>query len=650
MLRRAGSQAPQKVSKSTIVSVRKTEKAPVVADSSRIASVRRSSREELEEHKQQQIQKNAELAKAQQQAEARKLARRRQQQQEQIEYSEQIMNNKSSNRELGVIDKPKKKKGFLGRKKKAENLGLEREESGSAAARKFLADMHDVDATDFDEVPAKEKRKSWNKQQKQARKAARRDAGRYKQKKHRKWPWILLIIVVILGGCGVLAYNYVNEKFKKITGDDSSILGLLFADDKTPLQADEKGRTNILVFGTEGYAMDGSDYDGGLLTDSMMMVSINQDTGDIKAISLPRDLHYKKDACTGTGKLNEVFYCHYSQNDGSEESIKYYETEGQDHLASAFEDILGVEIHYKVHVNWGAMLQVVNALGGIDVVFLYGDQTWDGPETTIEVSDERGLQEQDGYTVYFSYPTQQVIHLNGTDALGVARARNGHGGYGAISGNFSREYFQQRIIAALVQKARTTNFVTDLGAATGLLNAVGDNLRTTFKDTDIKTLMRLAKEININNMETLSTIENYDGEAALMTTGMENGISYVLPVGMTYDRIHNFIQKRLYADGAAAEDATIVVLNGTEVAGLASSNKQTIEDEGLTVDSVGDAPDELKEQDGLFIYQNREDVPETIKKLQAIYPNATVSSEVPESLSEYADKDIIVIIGNGYAN
>ncbi len=649
MLRRAGSQAPQKVSKSTIVSVRKTEKAPVVADSSRIASVRRSSREELEEHKQQQIQKNAELAKAQQQAEARKLARRRQQQQEQIEYSEQIMS-KSSSRELGVIDKPKKKKGFLGRKKKAENLGLEREESGSAAAREFLADMHDIDATDFDEVPAKEKRKSWNKQQKQARKAARRDAGRYKQKKHHKWPWILLIILLVLGGAGYFGYNYINEKYKKITGDDSSILGLIFADDKTPLQADEKGRTNILVFGTEGYAMDGEDYDGGLLTDSMMMISINQDTGDIKAISLPRDLHYKKDACTGTAKLNEVFYCHYSKNDGSEESIKQHEIEGEDALAGAFEDILGVQIHYKVHVNWAAMIQVVDALDGIDVVFLYGDQTWDGPETTIEVSDERGLADVGDYGFKFQYETGVVYHLAGWQALDVARCRNSHGGYGAISGNFSREYFQQRIISALVQKARTTNFVTDISAALGLLNAVGDNLRTTFKDTDIKTLMRLAKEININNMETLSTIENYDGEAALMTTGMENGISYVLPVGMTYDRIHNFIQKRLYADGVAAEDATIAVLNGTEVAGLASSNKQTIEDEGLTVDSVGDAPDELKEQDGLFIYQNREDVPETIKKLQVIYPNATVSSEVPESLSEYADIDIIVIIGNGYAN
>ena len=661
MLRRANSQAPQKVSKSTIISVRKTDTTPVVADASRIASVRRSSREELEEHKQQQIQKKAELAKAQQLAEERKLARRRQQQQEQIEYSEQVMNERlnavtlapssQEHRELGVIDQPKKKKGLLKRKKNAENLGLEREdvEHGSKEAREFLADMRDVDATDFDEVPAKEKRKSWNKQQRQAKKAARHDAGRYKQKKRRKWPWVLLVILLVLGTAGYFGYNYVNEQFKKMTGDDSSILGLLFADDKTPLQADGKGRTNILIFGTEGYSMDGDDYDGGLLTDSMMMVSLNQDTGDIKAISLPRDLHYQKDSCTGTAKLNEVFYCHYSQNDGSAESIKKYETEGEEALASAFEDILGVEIQYKVHVNWAALLQVVDALGGIDVVFLYGDQTWDGPETTIEVSDERGLCEMNGNTVYFAHPTQQVIHLNGTDALGVARARNGHGGYGAISGNFSREYFQQRIISALVQKARSTNFVTDLGAATGLLNAVGDNIRSTFKDTDIKTLMRLAKEINIDNMETLSTIENYDGEAALMTTGMENGISYVLPVGMTYDRIHNFIQKHLYADGAAAEDAKIVVLNGTEVAGLASSNKQDIEDEGLTVDSVGDAPDDLKEQDGVFIYQNREDLPETIKKLQAIYPNATVSSDAPESLSDYAEDDIIVIIGNGYA-
>ena len=123
---------------------------------------------------------------------------------------------------------------------------------------------------------------------------------------------------------------------------------------------------------------------------------------------------------------------------------------------------------------------IAHALGGIDVVFTYGEEHWDGPETTIEVSDPRGLSDAYGWEVFYEYPTMQVIHLNGADALAVARTRNSHGGYGALQGNFSREYFQQKIIEATVKKARETNFVTDLGAATGLLNAVGDNIRTTF--------------------------------------------------------------------------------------------------------------------------------------------------------------------------
>ena len=445
---------------------------------------------------------------------------------------------------------------------------------------------------------------------------------------------------------------------QKVAGDDSSILGLLFADEKTPLLADEKGRTNILIFGTEGYSMVDPEYDGGFLTDSMILVSINQDSGDIKAISLPRDLHYTRGACTGTAKLNEIFYCNYIQNDGSEESMKEYEKQGQDALASAFEDILGIEIQYKVHANWGAVLQVVDALGGLDVVFTYGEETWDGPETAIEVTDPRGLMETDGYTTYFSYPTMQVIHLNGTEALGVARSRNSHGGYGAARGNFSREYFQQRIIEATVKKARETNFVTDLGAATGLLNAVGDNIRTTFKDSDIKTLMRLAKELNINNMETLSTVDNYDGRAALMTTGMVNNISYVLPYGgdMYFGNIHSFIQERLYAEGFSREMAQIVVLNGTETPGTAANEQVDLEDEGFSIQSIGNAPDDLQNNEKTVVYQLNDTKPETAAKLAEKY-GVELVSDIPESLSEYKGSsddsetevtDFIVIIGNDH--
>ena len=648
---------PKKVSHSTIASVRTTEDQTKVAKGSRIASVRRSSPVERDEYRQLEIQQQKELHDSEQEkANRKRLVMERV---TQAELKEQSANH----RELGMSEKKtKKERKLFSSKKKVEDDALQREEEleyGNKAARKFLAETHDENAMNFDDIPAKEKKQSWRKQQKAAKKAAKKDAKMHGKKKHKKWPIVLLIILLLLGGGGYFLYNYVNSRYQKVVGDDSSILGLIFADEKTPLLADEKGRTNILVFGTEGTSMADPDYDGGFLTDSMMLISLNQDSGDIKAISLPRDLHYTKGACTGTAKLNEIYYCQYYMNDGSEESMKEYEKLGQDALASAFEDILGIEIQYKAHANWGAVIDIVNALGGIDVVFTYGDESWAGPETAIEVTDERGLCDIYDGQVIFEYPTNQVIHLDGWQALTVARTRNSHGGYGAARGNFSREYFQQRIIEATVKKARETNFVTDLGAATGLLNAVGDNIRTTFKDSDLKTLMRLAKEININNMETLSTVDNYDGRAALMTTGMVNGISYVLPYGgdMYFGNIHSFIQERLYAEGFSREMAQVVVLNGTETPGTAANEQIDLEDAGFTVSSIGNAPDDLQNAEKTVVYQLNDTKPETAAKLAEKY-NVELTTEVPDSLSEYKESsdedsdstpaDFIIIIGNDH--
>ena len=650
---------PKKVSHSTIASVRKTEDQTKVAKGSRIASVRRSSPIERDEHRQLEIQQQKGLrASEQERANRKRLVMERV---TQAELEQQA----AGHRELGMPEKKKKAKKerkLFRSKKKVEDDALQREEEiehGDEAARKFLADAHDDNAMSFDDIPAKEKKKSWKKQQKEAKKAAKRDAKLRGEKKRKKWPIVLLIIILLFAGLGFLGYNYVNKRYQKVAGDDSSILGLIFADEKTPLLADAKGRTNILVFGTEGYDMADPNYDGGYLTDSMILLSLNQDTGDIKAINLPRDLHYTRGACTGTAKLNEIFWCNYYQNDGSEESMKEYEKQGQDALASAFEDILGVTIQYKVHANWAAVVQVVDALGGIDVVFTYGEEHWDGPETTIEVSDPRGLSDAYGWEVFYEYPTMQVIHLNGADALAVARTRNSHGGYGALQGNFSREYFQQKIIEATVKKARETNFVTDLGAATGLLNAVGDNIRTTFQDTDIKTLMRLAKEVNINNMDTISTVENYDGRAALMTTGMVNGISYVLPYGgdMYFGNIHNFIQERLYTEGFSREMAQVVVLNGTDTPGTAADEQIDLQDEGFHVSSIGNAPEDLQDADKTIVYQLTDTKPETAAKLAEKY-GVELTAEIPESLNEYKGSsdgesdseptDFIVIIGNDH--
>ena len=303
-LTRRNVDAPRKVSHSTIAKVRRTEAQTKVSKGSRITSMRQSSPIERDEHRQIEIQQQKELRASEQEKANRK--RLKMERVTQAELEEQA----AGHRQLGEPEKKVKKPRKLFRpKSKIEDDALQHNEieHGNEAARKFLADSHDENAMDFDEIPAKEKKESWHKQQKAAKKAAKRDAKMHGKKKHKKWPIVLLVLVLLLGGGGCFLYNYINTRYKKVAGDDSSILGLIFADEKTPLLADEKGRTNILIFGTEGYDMDDPNYDGGYLTDSMILVSLNQDTGDVKAINLPRDLHYTKGACTGTAKLNEIF-------------------------------------------------------------------------------------------------------------------------------------------------------------------------------------------------------------------------------------------------------------------------------------------------------------------------------------------------------
>ena len=515
-----------------------------------------------------------------------------------------------------------------------------------SAVKDFLSENYNNDPEDLTDIPQKSKKKKAKKEQKP-------------KKKHKvlKRVLITLVILLVLAGGGV--YLYLNDFVSQIT-DGGNIIGLLFSDPDTPLEKDENGRTNILVFGTEGWSMDHPEqYDGGDLTDSMMLISINQDTGDAKAVSLPRDL--KTSTCTSTGKLNEIYWCNYSgiydlieQGKASNETKMQYEKKSAEALMKKFEEILGVKVHYRVHVNWQAVVQVIDAIGGIDVVFTYGDQKWDGDEIAIKTTDERGIADMKyDYTKYnFEFKNGKVYHLNGSKALMVARARNAFGGYGASGGNFSREYFQQRIIEAMVKKARASNLTSDLVKALKIKEAVGKNLRTNFKDTEIKTLLKLADSDILTKMETISLYSDESNNVNYLTTGMIDNISYVYPtagVGQ-YSQIHDYMKKQLSGKGYINEGAKIVVLNGSEANGVANNEKNDLEDEGFTVTQTANAPekDDLSGFDGVKVYRINSSKTKTASALKKRY-NVKLITKIPDALKTY-DCDFIVIIGNGYNN
>ncbi len=420
---------------------------------------------------------------------------------------------------------------------------------------------------------------------------------------------ITLLSLVLIAGIIVVLWG--NDIIAKITGGQGNVLDLIFTDKTyTPLKTDDNGRTNILALGTSGYNMAGDEgdgtHDGAQLTDSIMIISLNQDTGDIAMLSLPRDLKASP-TCTATGKINEVYWCNNMNGDN--------DAAGAEALMTEVGNILGLDFQYYAHLNWGSLVSIVDTLGGITV--------------TLDEDIE------DYYYTKAVYQAGVEYTINGAEALGLARAR-----HGTASGDFSRGASQQKILIGIKDKVFEKDLsITDLLSLAGTL---GDNLRTNFSIDEMKTLAHLTSEFDFDSMRQISLLE----PERLMTTGMINGISYVLPsagVG-NYTAIQTYLAKMLSNDPKVYEDASILVLNGTDTAGLASSERTTLEEDGYVNISVDDAPAGTYDQE-YTLYALTDDKPNTQKSLEKKYNSAAKSaSELPAGIS--TAYDFVLILGS----
>ena len=468
-----------------------------------------------------------------------------------------------------------------------------------------------VKAFDFDEEtgkleaadPSKEKPKKIKKAKKEKKKAG---------KVRKALSIIALLIVLILIGGVVYLVLWGNDIIAKITGGQGNIFDLIFTNETyEPLKTDENGRTNILAFGTSGYNMDGEVgngvHDGAALADSIMAISLNQETGDIAMVSLPRDLKASP-TCTATGKINEVYWC--SNMYGEDEQA------GAEALMAEVGGILGINFQYYAHVNWGSLVQIVDILGTIKVTL-----------------DEDVL---DYYGTGFNYYAGNEYEIDGNQALILSRAR-----YGTMGGDFTRSANQQKILIGIKDKVLEKNFsITDY---LSLASALGDNLRTNFSVDELKSLAHLSYNFDFESMRQISLLE----PDRLMTTGTINGISYVLPsagVG-NYSDIQALISKQLASDPRVYEEPAILILNGTDEDGLASTEKKTLEKEGYTNISIDNAP-EGEYNNGRYTIYEINSKPGTRDMLEKYYNTfAQPSSDLPENISSEG-YDLIIVLGN----
>lgn len=442
----------------------------------------------------------------------------------------------------------------------------------------------------------------------------------------------LLIALLVVAAIGI---GYVG--IKAIMAGSSVFNGNLFDIFSTrPLKQDSFGRSNILLFGTSEDSI-AHENAGADLTDSMIVLSIDQNQKNAVMFSVPRDLwvDYGQSCLAGySGKINSLYGC--AKDGASEQS-------GANKLRQVVGEIFGLDIQYYAKVNYTAVKDAVDAVGGITV--------------TIDSDDPRGVFDpnfdwQCGATqaerIEKCPPNGHLVEyengpatLDGEHALALARARNAAGGYGLSGGNFDREQYQQKIILAIKDKAVSAGTLANPVAVSGLIDSVGRNVQTNFETGEIKTLVDLAGAINQASIRTINLV---DEDKPLVTTGNIDGQSIVQPVAGidNFSQIQNFIRSQLSGSIDGSENATIEVLNGTDRSGVASSKEAELQGKGIVVTSIGDAPTSSSYGALQWFDTTSGDKPKTAQRLTETLGEASSGSMLPPGVVSNADFVIIV--------
>ena len=449
---------------------------------------------------------------------------------------------------------------------------------------------------------------------------------------------IIGIIVLIVGG--FLVYKALGMMGNVLDGNPFDIF------QQQALKEDAYGRSNILIVGTTDDDPTRKAEGDGILTDSMMILSVNQTTKDAYMFSIPRDLWVQYNtACSAgyEGKINVMFGC---IADGDTEEA---ETARLDGIREFVGDIFDIDLQYAVHVRSNVVSDAVNAVGGVTVKVESRD-----PRGVLDASidwmctqgnptaEEKQKRCPTGHYIDFPIGDNE---MDGDKAMWFSRARGvGYGEtYGLEQSNFDREQNQQRVIIALKDKALSTGTLTDFSKITKLMDAMGENLRSNVETKEVRTIMSLASEITNDNIKRLSFVEE---DNMLMTTGSVGGQSVVQPSAGLYDYsdIRAFLRKEIYATDVSKENASVIVLNSGTTSGLAQETADELEELGMNIIATDNVPEDYTEGANIYRLVAEDQKTATAKKLKELYKKEIKQGNPPFAIE--AEADFVVIIGD----
>ena len=346
----------------------------------------------------------------------------------------------------------------------------------------------------------------------------------------------IVMVFVILAGGACFAYH-------KVTGNmPFSNLGITTnATDMNMLDAllGRNIKMNVAVFGVDK---------DGTRTDVAFVVHYDSAQESLSLISIPRDTRVS--VCDEVedllGKSYGVMKFNAVHAIGGE---KY----GPQAAVLQLEDLLGISIDHYVKVDFDALVEIVDAVGGVEVD-VPQDMKWDMSDTgDIKIDLKKGLQT-----------------LDGNKALQLVRYRKGY-----ANGDVGRIQVQQMFLKALAEKVLSTeSIVKNLG---DYIKVMYKHVETDVSLTDALKYANYITKIDMSKMtmETLPGVGQYVG-----------GVSYFIhdPAATQemVDRIFYSVAPVVNEDGSIDSKSLLIeVSNGGNVAGLAGRFTEMLSGEGF---------------------------------------------------------------------
>jgi hypothetical protein len=289
--------------------------------------------------------------------------------------------------------------------------------------------------------------------------------------------------------------------------------------------------------------------------------------------------------------------------------------------------------------------------------------------------------------------------MDGATALKYARSRHGLGPEGS---DFARSKRQQKVILALKEKIFQLNNIFNPKKINALLSAYNEHVSTNLEVWEMLKLGQLAKDIDTTKLLSINLTDgadsflyarNINGAYVLLPRdGSFEKISYnwqnifnpefssstlnslETHWNVDFEKLEKLAQqqeaeRRLQEQASstatstdtvatsteplaeekpaedkpqtiAEENANVEILNGTAIAGWATTEKNKLIAAGLTVGKIGNAP--TQDYQKILIYDLSGNNPLTVAELKKIY-GITASKSKPETVNSSAD--ILIILG-----